>query len=119
VENIFTCRRSAEAANFPSQFDNVRQLFHSSKAQNFLGILSRGLLLPKLVVSDYGGERSDAGSLGTGIYFGDEASTSVKYSSPGQSRGSRFMLICDVALGRVKVLRYVCLISIFCENIHK
>ena len=57
-----------------------------------------------MVVSDYGGKRSDAGSLGTGIYFGLDASTSVKYSSPGQTRGSRFLLICDVALGSVKVM---------------
>ena len=57
-----------------------------------------------MVVSDYGGKRSDAGSLGTGIYFGLDASTSVKYSSPGQTRGSRFLLICDVALGSVKVI---------------
>ena len=57
-----------------------------------------------MVVSDYGGERSDAGSLGTGIYFGLDASTSVKYSTPGQTRGSRFLLICDVALGSVKVM---------------
>ena len=63
--------------------------------------------MPKLVVSDYGGERSDAGSLGTGIYFGKDASTSIKYSSPGQSRGSRFLLICDVALGKVKVLIFL------------
>ncbi len=95
-----------EAANFQSHFENVCELFHSSKAQNFLGILSRGLLLPKVVVSDYGGERSDAGSLGTGIYFGLDALTSVKYSSPSQTRGSRFLLMCDVALGNVKVNHY-------------
>ena len=103
VKNIFTCQRLVEAANFQSNLGNVRQLFHSSKAQNFLGIISRGLLLPKVVVGDYGGSRSDAGSLGNGIYFGLDASTSILYSSPGQSRGSRFMLICDVALGSVKV----------------
>ena len=50
-------------------------------------------------MSDFGGERSDAGSLGTGIYFGLDFSTSVKYSSPGEMRGSRLLLVCDVALG--------------------
>jgi len=39
--------------------------------QNFMGILSRGLLLPFAVVSNHGGERSDVGLLGNGIYFTD------------------------------------------------
>ena len=103
VHNVFTCERPVEASNFQSNIGNIRQLFHSSKASNFLGILSRGLLLPKIVVSDFGGERSDAGSLGTGIYFGLDASASVKYSSPGETQGSRLLLVCDVALGSVKV----------------
>ena len=29
----------------------------------------RGLLLPKIVVNDFGGTRSDPGMLGSGIYF--------------------------------------------------
>ena len=103
VHNVFTCERPVETSNFQSNIGNIQQLFHSSKAPNFLGILSRGLLLPKIVVSDFGGERSDAGSLGTGIYFGLDASTSVKYSSPGETQGSRLLLVCDVALGSVKV----------------
>ena len=103
VHSVFTCERPVEAANFQSNIGNIQQLFHSSKDPNFLGILSRGLLLPKIVVSDFGGKRSDAESLGTGIYFGLDASTSVKYSSPGEKRGSRLLLVCDVALGSVKV----------------
>ncbi|XP_028417262.1 protein mono-ADP-ribosyltransferase PARP4-like isoform X3 [Dendronephthya gigantea] len=102
VQNIFSCQRPAESAHFQSHLGNIRQLFHSSKAQNFLGILSRGLLPPKIVVRDFGGERSDAGNLGTGIYFGSDATTSVKYSSPGKTRGTRLLLICEVALGRTK-----------------
>ena len=35
--------------------------------------------------------------------YGFDASTSVKYSSPGETRGSRLLLVCDVALGSVKV----------------
>ena len=35
----------------------------------------RGLLLPKIVVDDFGGERTDPGSLGAGIYF----ASSVRY----------------------------------------
>lgn len=33
----------------------------------------RGLLLPKIVVDDFGGTRSDPGMLGAGIYFADTA----------------------------------------------
>ena len=33
----------------------------------------RGLLLPKVVVGDIGGTRTDAGMLGYGIYFADSA----------------------------------------------
>lgn len=84
--------------------DNKKLLFHSSHSQNFVGILSRGLLLPKIVVDDFGGSRSDPGMLGSGIYFADSASLSVKFSGPekGQS-GSRLMLVNEVALGNVKV----------------
>ena len=32
-----------------------------------------GLLLPKIVVDDFGGTRSDPGMLGTGIYFAGSA----------------------------------------------
>lgn len=54
-------------------------------------------------MEDYGGQRTDIGKLGAGIYFASSAGASVRYSTPGQVRGSRFMLICDVALGNVKV----------------
>ena len=33
----------------------------------------RGLLLPKIVVDDFGGSRSDPGMLGSGIYFAASA----------------------------------------------
>ena len=33
----------------------------------------RGLLLPKIIVDDFGGKRSDAGMLGSGIYFASSA----------------------------------------------
>ena len=33
----------------------------------------RGLLLPKIVVDDLGGERTDAGMLGSAIYFANSS----------------------------------------------
>uniref|UniRef100_A0A8D1EZ64 Poly [ADP-ribose] polymerase n=1 Tax=Sus scrofa TaxID=9823 RepID=A0A8D1EZ64_PIG len=58
-----------------------------------------GLLLPK-VVEDRGVKRTDAGNLGSGIYFSDSLSTSIKYSSPGATDGTRLLVVCDVALGK-------------------
>jgi len=34
-------------------------------------VYCRGLLLPKVVVDDLGGKRTDVGMLGSGIYFAD------------------------------------------------
>lgn len=33
----------------------------------------RGLLLPKIIVDDFGGTRTDAGMLGNGVYFASSA----------------------------------------------
>ncbi|XP_054433436.1 protein mono-ADP-ribosyltransferase PARP4 isoform X2 [Pteronotus mesoamericanus] len=59
----------------------------------------RGLLLPK-VVEDRGVKRTDIGNLGSGIYFSNSISTSIKYSHPGETDGTRLLVICDVALGK-------------------
>ncbi len=75
-------------------------LFHGSRIQNWVGILSRGILLPKIVVS-MGVHRTDAGWLGHGIYFGDAACTSVFYTTPGRKK-TRLMAIARVALGKMK-----------------
>ncbi|XP_059150079.1 protein mono-ADP-ribosyltransferase PARP4-like isoform X2 [Physella acuta] len=100
--NIYEVWRQVEDIDYRHDIYPKRLLFHSSKVENFVGILSRGLLLPKVVVDDYGGKRSDVGMLGSGIYFASEASTSVRYSSPSQTKGSRLLLINEVALGNCK-----------------
>ncbi|XP_067050666.1 protein mono-ADP-ribosyltransferase PARP4-like isoform X2 [Acropora muricata] len=104
ILNIFSIRRPVEDATFSREIENKKLLFHSSKVTNFVGILSRGLLLPKIVVDDFGGTRSDAGMLGSGIYFASSASTSAKYSAPG-NHGTRLMLVNEVALGSIKAFR--------------
>jgi poly [ADP-ribose] polymerase len=67
---------------FTQHIGNQRLLFHGSRIKNWVGILSRGILLPKIVVS-MGVNRTDAGWLGNGIYFGDAACTSAFYTTPG------------------------------------
>ena len=107
IVNIYSVHRAVEDSQFTHSVENKQLLFHSSQVQNFVGILSRGLLLPKIVVDDFGGSRSDPGMLGGGIYFTDEASLSCKFSSPGKtSPRSRLMLVNQVALGNVKVRSY-------------
>ncbi len=55
---------------------------------NWLGILSRGILLPKLVTT-MGVQRTDAGQLGLGIYFAPFAKTSAKYSTVLEKKKKR------------------------------
>jgi predicted DNA-binding WGR domain protein len=99
VQGIYTVRREAEWQAFTEDIGNQRQLFHGSRIKNWVGILSRGILLPKIVVS-LGVGRTDAGWLGNGIYFGDAACTSAFYTSPGK-RNTRFMAVARVALGKM------------------
>jgi poly [ADP-ribose] polymerase len=100
VLNVFSVRRNEEWAGFAERIGNQRLLFHGSRVRNWVGILSRGILLPKIAVS-MGVHRTDAGWLGNGIYFGDAASTSAGYTTPGKG-GSRFMALARVALGKAK-----------------
>jgi hypothetical protein len=100
VKNIWKICRPVEKTSFRKDVGNVKQLFHGSSVKNWVGILSRGLLLPKVVVT-LGVSRTDAGWLGSGIYFGSEACTTVGYAHAGR-RSTRFMAVADVALGKVK-----------------
>lgn len=100
VERMFRVSRPEEEKTFTETMDNQRMLFHGSRIQNWVGLLSRGILLPKIVVS-MGVNRTDAGWLGHGIYFGDAACTSVFYTTPGR-RKTRLMTVARVALGKAK-----------------
>jgi poly [ADP-ribose] polymerase len=100
VKNLWKIKRPDEHDHFTKDVKNHKLLFHGSAAKNWVGILSRGLLLPKIVVT-LGVHRTDAGWLGSGIYFGDAACTSAGYAHPGK-KGSRFIAIANVALGKMK-----------------
>ncbi len=100
VQKIYRLKRETEWSEFANTIDNQRLLFHGSRIQNWVGILSRGILLPKIVVS-MGVNRTDAGWLGHGIYFGDAACTSAFYTTPGRHK-TRLMAIARVALGKMK-----------------
>lgn len=100
VKSLYRVRRETEWQGFHEEVGNHRLLFHGSRISNWVGILSRGILLPKIVVS-MGVKRTDAGWLGHGIYFGDAACTSLSYTTEGRKK-SRLMAIARVALGTVK-----------------
>jgi poly [ADP-ribose] polymerase 2/3/4 len=100
IKNIYTLRRPGEWDELNAKVGNEKLLFHGSRIQNWVGILSRGILLPKIVVS-MGVNRTDAGWLGNGIYFGDAACTSVFYTTPGRHK-TRLMAVARVALGKMK-----------------
>lgn len=98
VTNIYTLMREEEWKEYDGSVKNERLLYHGSRIKNWVGLLSRGILLPKIVVS-LGVNRTDAGWLGNGIYFGDAACTSAFYTTPGK-KGTRLMAIARVALGK-------------------
>jgi poly [ADP-ribose] polymerase len=100
VKSLYRVRRDAEWEQFAERIGNEKLLFHGSRIQNWVGILSRGILLPKIVVS-MGVHRTDAGWLGHGIYFGDAACTSFAYTTLGKRKTS-LMAISRVALGKMK-----------------
>lgn len=100
VINVYMAQRAAEDSPFwYNATGNRRLLLHASPASNAFGILSRGLLVPQVVVDSYGGMRRDAGMLGTGIYFAEDPLKAARYSGVSKA-GTRFMFVSEVALGR-------------------
>ncbi|XP_065105064.1 protein mono-ADP-ribosyltransferase PARP4-like isoform X2 [Paramisgurnus dabryanus] len=104
IRQILRVSRGVELQMFREELGNIKPLLHSTGTNSFVGILSRGLLLPRVGVEQHGIERTDIGNLGGGIYFSDSLMTSVKYSKPSVADGSRLLLVCDVALGQCKNL---------------
>ena len=98
VKRIWGVKRGEEYERFRGDVGNEKLLFHGSRLSNWVGLLSRGILMPKLVVQ-MGVKRTDAGWLGHGIYFGDAACTSAFYAAPGK-RGTKLLTVARVALGK-------------------
>ncbi|KAG7467261.1 hypothetical protein MATL_G00151440 [Megalops atlanticus] len=105
ILQVFQVTRPEELQVFRGELGNVQPLLHSTAPSSFVGILSRGLLLPRVGVEHHGIERTDIGNLGGGIYFSDSLSTSMQYSKPSATDGTRLLLVCDVALGQCKELQ--------------
>ena len=93
-------RLTKDQDEFDSKIDNRVLLFHGSKVSNFLGILAQGLRAQPLAVARNGN------LLGRGIYFTDMLAKAIQYTNDpnGSAYGSRFVLVCEVALGTTKEL---------------
>eukprot|EP01133_Synstelium_polycarpum_P020953 gene20953-25153_t len=101
VKRVYKINKSSEGESFATDIRPTKLLFHGSRASSFVGILSRGMLLPKVIVNN-GGSRTDFGFLGAGIYYADKFSTSCIYAHPAISdETTRFVLVSEVALGMV------------------
>jgi hypothetical protein len=101
VYRVYKLRREVEHADYSgAKVGNEHHLFHASRITNWVGILSRGLLLPA-AVTKLGIRRTDFGWLGAGIYFGAEWDTSEQYCTPG-AHGTGCMLVARVALGKIQ-----------------
>ena len=84
---------------------NVQELFHGTPNGNMVGILSRGLR-----VSPRSAPCAEA-LFGKGIYFADQSSKSAQQCQLCRADGRPergYLLLADVALGRVKREKLAC-----------
>ena len=102
VVNVFKVTRQDEVKRYKGdKLGNEHLLFHASRFTNWVGILSRGILLPD-AVTKLGIPRTDFGWLGAGIYFGAQWSTSENYCGVGKDgtgcmmvlKGTRLWCVC-------------------------
>ena len=68
ITNIFHLDRPEEAKRFNKKVGNEHMLFHASRFSNWVGILSRGILLPD-AVTKLGIPRTDFGKPFVCIYI--------------------------------------------------
>lgn len=97
-----------EAFNkFGKQINNVKKLWHGTKASNLLSILKGGLIIPPSSSSHVTGRM-----FGNGIYGSDISTKALNYATNYWNGGGRidrtFMLLCDFAMGKTYVSNSYC-----------
>ncbi|KAH3765890.1 protein mono-ADP-ribosyltransferase PARP4 [Pelomyxa schiedti] len=110
IGTIYRVHRHMDFTNFDSTIGNETNLFHGSPTGTWLGILSRGMILPMIVSTKYHVQRN-GGNLGGALYYTDDLSASLKYTTPS-NEGVRYISISRVALGKVKDFTQ------FCPSLH-
>jgi len=109
VKRIFKVEREAEVDRFDKatlasqtlRFKNHYLLWHGTSTENLISIMSTGLKIAPNEAKQTGQR------FGKGVYFSDSFEASSTYSS-GLTRHStkrNYMLLCEVALGKIKELR--------------
>ena len=108
VRRIFTVQSPDERARFRREGEplgNIQELFHGTANCNVLGALSRGLLIAPRHAP------CATALFGKGIYFADQSSQSAQHCQLRRATGrpeSGYLLLADVALGRVKREKLAC-----------
>jgi poly [ADP-ribose] polymerase len=78
--------------------NNIKELWHGTRASNVLSILKGGLVIPS-----QGSAHVTGRMFGDGLYFSDQSTKALNYSH-GYWKGSRdnncFMFLADVAMGK-------------------
>lgn len=101
VHNIYCVSRNGETDKFnPKNLNNIKELFHGTRAQNVVGILTRGLLLPNMAKRH--GARVTGAMFGPGLYFADASTKSANYCDGSYTRNKQYMFLAGVALGKMK-----------------
>jgi len=86
-----------------SKMQNVWELWHGTKSSGVLSILKSGLIMPKKSSSNVTGRMFSGYPGKEGLYFSDQSTKSLNYSSGGwggPKDNDCFMFLADVAMGK-------------------
>ncbi|PLS19175.1 polymerase [Bacillus sp. M6-12] len=99
VQEIYQVEDMVGHKNFNPYKVSTMELFHGSRNENYLSIFQNGLKIKPQSAQHTGS------MFGAGVYFADQSSKSANYCwgfGNGASHDSYFLLVCDVATGKVK-----------------
>ncbi|CAN6675193.1 hypothetical protein TRVA0_116S00100 [Trichomonascus vanleenenianus] len=103
IANIYKIKLESQQEGFDrceQAIGNVMELWHGTRTQNLLSIMSKGLLLPKLSP----GQKAGA-MFGDGLYFANQSTKSLNYCDGGlwtgntRNKDSIYMFLASVAMG--------------------
>jgi len=87
-----------------SKMQNIWELWHGSRSSNLLSILKGGLIMPANSSSNVTGRMFSGYPGKEGLYFSDQSTKSLNYSSNywngGMKDNNCFMFLCSVAMGK-------------------
>ncbi|KAF8820597.1 poly(ADP-ribose) polymerase catalytic domain-containing protein [Cardiosporidium cionae] len=94
VDTIFSLDKEGDASTFEDILPNKHLLWHGSRLNNWVGILSSGLrIAPK--------EAPTTGYMfDKGLYFADMVSKSANYCFASEDDPTGIVLLCEVSLGK-------------------